>query len=235
MNQQLPDVLVLCGGQGTRLSSVLPNTPKIMAPINNHIFIDYLFKHLQKQNAKRLILCVGHLRDQIYTHIKNNPQPNFEILFSEETAPLGTGGAIKNALKHITTKSLIVINGDSFINISLQNFLAFHNTHNADISIALNYLPDISRYGAVTINNNNQIIRFKEKSTTPQKGLMNAGVYILNSSLLSKYKAPFSIEKDIFTQTTNYNIYGYVSKNTQFIDIGTPESLLEAQNFFGKL
>ena len=230
----LPDILILCGGKGTRLRSVLPDSPKILAPLHHHLFIDYLFQYLHKQQAHRLILCVGHLKEAIADYIENSPFSE-NVLLSKETQALGTGGAIVNALDHVQSQLIIVINGDSFIDVSLQKLIDFHIEKQADISLALFESDDVSRYGGVHVDDDDRISAFEEKSNIKKPGMINAGIYVMNRQFLLKHSIPFSLEKDVLSQVDQHRIYGFNSKSKSFIDIGTPESFEQAKSFFSPM
>ena len=109
------DTVILAGGLGTRLKSVLNDKPKCLAPINGKPFIDILLDYCIKQGFKRFILCVGYLKEQIIEYLNN--RSDCEIIFSEEDEPLGTAGAIKNSEPFIKSDPILIMNGDSFINV----------------------------------------------------------------------------------------------------------------------
>lgn len=224
------DAIILAGGKGTRLSKILPNIPKPLAPINGIPFLDYLIKFLQNQNVEKIILSVGYEKDQIINRYKNHQA----IHFSNEFSPLGTGGAIKKAIKLATTDNVLALNGDSYIEYSLKDFLNFHKNNNADLTILLNYKKDISRYGSITIDpKTKRILSFNEK-IQKDSGFINSGVYLMKKSIFDSFNSEetFSIEQDFFPNIIKTkNVFGY-EINSPFIDIGTENSYFEAQSFF---
>lgn len=127
------DVVILCGGLGKRLKSVVDDRPKPMAFVGLRPFLDILIDYIASFGTKRFILCIGHRGGSVKTYFRK--RKNFQIIFSEEKNPLGTGGAIKNAKSFIETSPFLILNGDSFIKANLNNFFNFHLRKKAEISI----------------------------------------------------------------------------------------------------
>ena len=217
------DVVILCGGLGTRLKTLFPNTPKALASINGVPFLDKLMKIINMQGFEKFILCVGHLKQQIIDRYSKTT--NFDVRYSLETDQLGTGGAIKNALPLIENKFFIAMNGDSFCNVSLKSLIEFHQKNNADISIVISP-ADIERddVGNIVIDKNNKIISFSEKTKKTPRHYINAGIYVINKSAVDSFDAEkFSLEVDLFPKLIKIkNIYGFETSNLIY-DIGTPK------------
>src|SRR5690606_22669441 len=158
-----------------------------------------------------------------------------KIHFSEETTPLGTGGAIKQAMQHCLDDQFLVLNGDSLFDINLHHFIALHENSRADCSLALRYVEDSSRYGKIEIHENNTILRFSEKTEKAEPGLINGGIYLISrKAFLDNCPAEknFSMETDFFAkQAYNLSLKGFVFEN-YFIDIGIPEDFKRAQHEF---
>jgi D-glycero-alpha-D-manno-heptose 1-phosphate guanylyltransferase len=216
------EAIILAGGFGTRLKSVVKETPKPMADINGVPFLEILLKFLKKQNIKRVILSVGYKKEYIKNYFKSNFL-DLEILYSEETTPLKTGGAIKKALNLANNENIFVLNGDTFFNINLKDMLIKHLAKNADITIALKKMSNFDRYGSVVLKND-KIIQFKEKKFC-REGFINGGIYIIKKDLLKNEKEIFSFEEYL---TQKNNIYGFIS-NEYFIDIGIPKDYFKAK------
>ena len=105
------DVIILAGGLGTRLREVISDVPKVMAPINSRPFLDILLSFLNKWDCiNRVIIAVGYMADKIIGEYKNSKKYDFKIFFSEEKELLGTGGAIKRALKYAETDNVLALN-----------------------------------------------------------------------------------------------------------------------------
>lgn len=230
----ITEAIILAGGFGTRLQTIVFDLPKPMAPVNDRPFLDYQLLYLKHYGVKRVILSVGYLHDKITSHYQNNFE-GIEIVYAPEKAPLGTGGGIRLALEMCHSKSVLVLNGDSFFDINLTSFCNQHSTFMADCSLALRKVEDASRYGTITQGTNSVIKSFKEKSGEAVPGVINAGIYILDKEVyLKKTQANknFSIEKDFFEKKIKeLNISGFVYQG-YFIDIGIPEDYEKAQNDF---
>ncbi len=224
--------IILAGGFGTRLQSVVNDVPKPMAPINGKPFLDYQLHYLKHYGIKKVIFSLGYLAEKIQHHFKNSFN-GIELVYVVEEHPLGTGGAIRLAIEQCTEEEVIVINGDSFFNLDLNSFYQLHRLHASQISLALRSVDNASRYGTIELNVH-RIISFLEKNNQHQKGIINAGVYILNTKLyLSNTMAShFSIEKDFFEKQLTHLIINGFEFNGYFIDIGIPEDYSKAQHDF---
>lgn len=223
------EAIVLAGGLGTRLRSVLPDLPKCMAPINGTPFLSYLIDHLTTQGVTKFIFALGYKSDE-FIHFLNTklPNTNFSIIIEDE--PLGTGGAIKLAMSKANTKDIIALNGDSLYKANLNELMQFHNAHHASCTLALKPMQQFERYGSVVINNNATIASFKEKQFM-EVGFINGGVYAINvASFLAKaLPSKFSMEKDYLEKYAHEgNFYGN-EQEAYFIDIGIPEDFAKAQ------
>ena len=230
----ITEAIILAGGFGTRLKSVVFDVPKPMALVNDKPFLDYQLLYLKHYGIKKIILSVGHLHEKISSHYGNNFE-GIDIDYAIENAPLGTGGGIRLALEKCDSRNILVLNGDSFFDINLNSFYSQHNTFMSDCSLALRKVEDAGRYGTIKQGSNCVITSFKEKSGETSPGLINAGIYILNKEVyLQKTPAGknFSIEKDFFEKKLNeLNIFGF-PYNSYFIDIGIPEDYTKTQDDF---
>lgn len=230
----IKEAIILAGGFGTRLQGVIKDLPKPMAPVNNAPFLDYSLKHIAHYGIKRVVLSLGYLADKVIAHYGTSFE-GMEIIYSVEQEPLGTGGGIRLAMQQCHTNDILVLNGDSFFDIDLSNFYNKHTDAVSDASLALRKVDDASRYGTITLCEFDKISSFKEKSAQSKPGIINAGVYMLDSdSYLDETPAhkSFSIEKDFFEKKLNtLNIYGFTYSG-YFIDIGIPEDYKQAQHDF---
>ena len=230
-----PDIIILAGGLGTRLKDEVSNLPKSMAPINGKPFLEYLLNYISNAGFKRVILSTGYLSNHIENYFKDKYR-SLEIEYSVESEPLGTGGAINLALKKVTTPYFIVMNGDTFFRINMQHFFERHVEELGKVSIALYEADDAGRYGLIECNENNVITSFTEKSKNAGKGLINGGIYIINTKYFKRIKHPavFSIEKDWFQKiVAQGDIKGHVF-NDYFLDIGIPSDYKRAQIEFNE-
>jgi len=224
------DALILAGGKGTRLQSVVSDRPKVMAEVNGRPYLTYLFDQLLAANIKRVILCTGYMADYIEDYFGDTYQ-DLALVYSREAKVLGTGGAIRQALDHIQSESLLVMNGDSYCDVSLKHFREFHH---ADVSMVLVRRDDTSRYGRVEFDDDSNVTRFVEKDGQSVGGWINAGIYILNRELVESLPADenISLEKEVFpTWIADHTVKGFFCQG-KFIDIGLPESYALAGQFF---
>ncbi|HMV14136.1 MAG TPA: nucleotidyltransferase family protein [Chitinophagales bacterium] len=215
---------MLAGGFGTRLSTVVKDVPKPMAPIQGKPFLHYIFKELQHQNIENVVLSVGYLKELIQDYFQDN-YLGINIQYAIEHEPLGTGGGIKNAFSFVEDDAF-VLNGDTYFDIELSRI----KNQECDIVLALKPMFEFDRYGTVELNDENKIISFNEKKYC-EHGLINGGVYYFHKSLFDKIDCDekFSFEKDVLEKHLNdLNIQGKIFDN-YFIDIGIPEDYNKAQ------
>jgi len=222
------ECIVLAGGLGTRLRSVVSNLPKCMAPIAGNPFLYYIFKYLECQKIEHIILSVGHKYEAIEEWVQQNTWP-VQISYAIEKEPLGTGGAIKLALTQAKEEQVFVINGDTFFEVDLNALYFDHIEVNADLSVALKPMEKFERYGNVVLDKENRIISFMEKQYC-KKGQINGGTYIINrdGSLLNGLGLKFSFETEVLQKRfTDHYFYGKLYDG-YFIDIGIPEDFNKA-------
>lgn len=224
-------VVILCGGLGKRLRPALNDKPKALAKINNKPFLDILLDNLLPFGFKQFIFCMGYQKEKIKRHLLGNEKyAGYNLIFSEESMPLGTGGALKLAEPLVEGNTFLVLNGDSFCKVDLLSFLEFHRNKNALISILLTSYKNADDAGFVSINEDNKIDSFDEKQNRHSSGYINAGMYFLEKRVFSYMPstAMFSLEYDFFPKMVDKEMYGYVVKE-ELIDIGTPERYKQAQ------
>jgi D-glycero-alpha-D-manno-heptose 1-phosphate guanylyltransferase len=225
--------IILAGGFGTRLQSVISETPKPMAPINGKPFLDYLLRYLKHYGIRNVILSVGYLHEKITAHYKDHFE-GLAISYALEKQPLGTGGGIRLCMEQCGSEQALALNGDSFFDIDLHAFYARHQTAGSHISLALRKIEDAARYGTILTDNKGHITSFREKSGLTAPGTINAGIYLLNKEtfLHNTPTGAFSIEKDFFeTKSMELGIMGFEQQG-YFIDIGVPEDYSKAQHDF---
>lgn len=223
--------VVLAGGLGTRLRTVLPDTAKPLAPVEGRPFLFYLFEQLARAGVSPFILCTGHLAEQLRA-VAEDVSTN--ILFSEEDCPLGTGGALRLAWKNYTeTAPWLVMNGDSYLDIDLNAMMESHRKSGLAATIAAVRVEDGRRYGGLEWSGDHRITAFREKSSAPGERWINGGVYIFERDFLEAMpdRAPLSLETEVFPGWIANGIHAFESA-ARFIDIGTPESYALAQKFF---
>ena len=227
----MQEAIILAGGLGTRLRSVVEDRPKAMALVNEKPFLAYLLDYWIGQGIERFILSVGYKAEMIQAYF-GSTYKNATIVYALENEPLGTGGAVKNALQYVQSQDVLVLNGDSMFCVDLEAFTQFHLKNQADISFALKEMQDFDRYGIISLAENKQITVFQEKQYI-QSGWINGGVYLLQKSILAEVEAAkFSLEKDFFeTKIDDLQLFGFESEG-YFIDIGIPEDYAKVQHDF---
>lgn len=223
----IKEAVILAGGFGTRLRGVVDDIPKPMAPVRGKPFLVWILDILEKQDIERVILAAGYKHEAISSCF-GNKYKNLTIQYSIENDPLGTGGAVLQALQKIKDENFLLLNGDTYFEINFNEFENFFVSTRAIMSVALRQVKNTGRYGTVVLKDN-RIVAFREK-TEVNEGLINGGVYITGKEWFKKH-APgekFSLEKDILERKAADNlITGYVSE-TFFIDIGIPEDYFRA-------
>jgi len=230
----LNTAIILAGGMGTRLKTIISDLPKPMAPIINVPFLTYQLNYLKHFGIKKVIFSVGYLSEKIIAHY-NQSFENISIEYSIEKNPLGTGGGIRMAMSNLNEDLVLILNGDSFFDLDLEQFYNLHLEQKSDFSLALRYVNNSERYGNIEFNSSNQITSFIEKNQLNQSGYINAGVYILSKKLYlqnTNSNINFSIEKDFFEKQLNQLIIKGFEFKDYFIDIGIPEDYLKAQDDF---
>jgi D-glycero-alpha-D-manno-heptose 1-phosphate guanylyltransferase len=230
----IKEAIILAGGLGTRLRSVVSDVPKCMAPVGGKPFLYYLIQYLKKNGIENFIFSVGYKHGIMEEYLqKNCADLNYQI--SLENEPLGTGGAIKLASKKSIEKNILICNGDTLYKIDIEALTRFHESIKAACTLALKPMHYFDRYGVVELNEDDSVKTFKEKQyyTT---GLINGGVYALNIAEFLKEELPekFSFEKDYLEKQVNskeeyQKVYGMI-QDEYFIDIGIPEDYEKAQN-----
>lgn len=231
------DVVILCGGLGQRLRSVIGENQKVMAKVNNEPFLNVLLKDLVRQGAQKVILCTGYKSEAVEEYYRKNDF-GLDIHFSREAEPLGTGGALKNARNLIKSNPFVVMNGDSFCPVDFKKLFQFFKTQQAMAAIAV-YKADAHKdFGLILLDDQKAIAKFQEKGETVNSGhaYLNAGVYLCDQvafNLMPKVKK-FSLETEFFPSLVGKSFFGFeVTK--PFIDIGQPERLAQAQEYLKKL
>jgi D-glycero-alpha-D-manno-heptose 1-phosphate guanylyltransferase len=223
--------IILAGGFGTRLRSVLAGVPKPMAPIHNKPFLAYVIDYLIAQGVTQVVLSVHYLAEQIENYFQS-AYGDISIRYALEDEPLGTGGAIINSLGLIdAARPVFVLNGDTFLKLNYQKMYALH-TLGAQLTMSLRRVADCSRYGIVTTMNN--IVTAFQEQGSARAGLINAGVYLLNPEIFQTYSLPrqFSFEKDFLFPNINLLQPRAFVVDDYFIDIGVPADYARAHADF---
>ncbi|EDP6564610.1 NTP transferase domain-containing protein [Campylobacter jejuni] len=210
-------VIILCGGLGARLKSVIKDIPKPMAPINNKPFLEFIFEYLKKQSIKEVILAVSYKYEVIKEYFKDEFL-GIKIKYSIEKEPLGTGGAIKEALKFVKNEAY-VLNGDTIFDIDLKKLVL----NDSKICITLKQMQNFDRYGTVNVDDQGIVTSFEEKVFKKQ-GLINGGIYLLKKDIFDKFDLEKKFSFEEFLQENYIKLKARAEIfDDYFIDIGVPE------------
>jgi D-glycero-alpha-D-manno-heptose 1-phosphate guanylyltransferase len=229
----LNQAIILAGGFGTRLQTVVQDLPKPMADVAGKPFIDYLFKYLLDNKIEEVILSVGYKSEIIIEHCENKWKNEFQLNYVIEDTPLGTGGALLKSLSYVTHDHVLVLNGDTYFALNIHDMYEQHLANSSDFTIGLKPMKSFDRYGTVDIDSEDRILAFQEKKKT-DIGLINGGVYIVKQDLFDAFdlNKSFSLEKDFLEPfLLDLKVFGY-QEDSYFIDIGVPEDYYKAQDEF---
>jgi len=234
----MTSAIILAGGLGTRLRSVVPDLPKPMAPINGKPFLEYQIRYWISQDVNHFVISAGYK----YQVIKDYFGAKFEgaiIDYVVEESPLGTGGGLLLASEKISHhENFLLLNGDTYFDIDLKDLTKFSQENNADWSFSLFRSSEVDRYLGMNISRNGEISSFHSNSNSGEK-LVNGGVYLVNPSALSSIpfslEGKVSLEDDIFpaAMTMGQRFFGKEYQN-DFIDIGVPDDYCRASIVLSK-
>ena len=236
MSSGIP-AIILAGGLGTRLRSVISDLPKPMAPVAGQPFLHYIFLYLQRQGITDAVLSVGY-KSEVIKEFFGDKYAGINIRYAVENEPLGTGGGIRQAMSLIDSDAY-VLNGDTFFDVDLTDLHEFYTRRSSDIALALKRMHHFDRYGTVEIGNQDRVLQFQEKRYKAE-GLINGGVYVISKDLFKKVEAiegtilpqRFSFEKDILEKHLLALRYQGKEFKGYFIDIGIPEDYDRTQTDF---
>jgi D-glycero-alpha-D-manno-heptose 1-phosphate guanylyltransferase len=224
------EAIILAGGLGSRLKEEVPDVPKCMAPVNGKPFLTYVLTYLEKQNFNKVILSVGHLKEQIINYFGNSFQ-SISIDYAIEHEPLGTGGAIKLALTQSCHNNVFVLNGDTFFTANLESMEQLHFNSGSDITLAVKLVENANRYGIVEMDSTDRIISFREKDQNAIEGWINGGIYLINKQVIEAINEnKFSIENDFFKLFTSTLKFQAFRSLDFFLDMGIPHDYRNAQS-----
>jgi len=221
--------LILAGGLGSRLGSMVTEVPKPLLLVGERPFLEYQILQLRRHNLTNVILCIGYLGKKIRQYFGNGDRWGVNITYSKEKEALGTGGAIKLAERLVKGDHFLVLNGDSYFNIDLGELIDFHIRQRALATLALLEIEKPERYGLVEVDENFGIVDFKEKGQAAKSNLINGGIYVFNRGIFDFIpKGKSSLEKDLFPGLIGKRFYGRPHA-AYFIDIGIPQACREIQ------
>ena len=224
------DLVILCGGKGTRLGALTKNIPKPLIKINNKYFLTYLIKFYQKFNFENIYLLAGYKGEKIKEKFDKKKFNFIKTICLIEKKPLGTGGSL-NLLKNKIKNDFLLVNADSFLQYDLENFLEKSSNSSICNIILVNaktYLEN-NQLNNLSVNLEKKVI-FKSKSN-----LMNSGIYLFKKEILKQIPNKFlSLEQDLLPNLIlKKKVSGFIEKGF-FIDIGTRKRLNYAKKVFPK-
>jgi D-glycero-alpha-D-manno-heptose 1-phosphate guanylyltransferase len=231
--------VILAGGFGTRIRHLLPHIPKPMAPVAGRPFLDWILAYLRRQGVSEAVLSTGYLSEAIETYYAKNSPAGMRVQCARENVPLGTAGGFLNACErahfHQPISAWLVLNGDSLTIAKLEPLLKCADDLDADGGMMAVELEDTSRFGTLETDGKGWLRQFREKRSG--SGLINAGVYLLKSSIVKEAagKRPLSFEGELFPALLRAGKrLRVVECEASFLDIGTPETLMQAEDFVRK-
>ena len=222
------ETVILAGGEGTRLAPALPSGwPKVLAPVRGVPFLAYLLDHLYDAGGRRVTLCLGYGATHVEDFLAARGWPgDLSIQVVIEPQPAGTAGALRDALPRVRSDPFLALNGDTYCDADLEDLLAFHESRRAEITVALAEMDDQGRFGQTEVAEDGRITKFSEKEASGARGLVSAGIYAVNASVVRGLRTArkLSWEYDVLPAHAGRGLYGRACCRW-FVDVGTPDSL----------
>lgn len=227
--------VILAGGLGTRLHRSMFDRPKVLAEVLGRPFLTFILDQLVLVGVRDVVLCTGYMADMVQERLGEVYKSLF-ITYSTERKPLGTGGALRLALLKIKSDTVMVMNGDSYIDVDLNAYLEWFFEKDLTAALMLTKVFDTSRYGRVISTRDGRIKSFEEKGGNARRGWINAGIYLLKKQLVESIPSckAYSLEREFFPGLIGKGLYGYRCKG-RFLDIGTPDSYCRAGVFLSRV
>lgn len=229
--------LILAGGLGTRLRAAIGERPKVLADVDGVPFVLHLLRRLSGAGVRRAVLCTGHGADTVRETL-GDLAAGVRLCYSEEPEPLGTAGALRHALALVTSRTALVLNGDSLCDLDVAELWRFHHAHAATATIGLATSIDPARFGRVEIDANWRVLRFAEKdaATPPKPVWINAGLYLIAADALAAIppQRRVSLERETLPALLGGPLFGFPGAQ-RFLDIGVPEDYAKAARFVAGL
>jgi mannose-1-phosphate guanylyltransferase len=221
--------VVLVGGEGTRLRPLTETIPKPLIPLVDRPFLHHVLDHLAAHGVETALLSSPYLQDA-FAPVLAERSGGPEVTWITEERPLGTGGAIANALRG-SSGPVLALNGDILTDLDLTALVGAHRERGATATIALTPVEDARPYGLVDLDGDGRVLAFREKPADPGPGLINAGTYVLQAEALSEVPegVAVSIEREIFPSLIDAGrvVVGFPS-SAYWMDLGRPDTYLQA-------
>lgn len=211
---------------------MVADRPKVLALVNGRPFLSYLLDQVASSGITHVVCCVGYRGEQVQEYFKNN-YAGIRLSYSQEESLLGTGGALRLAIPKVESETVLVMNGDSYLDLPIRDFWKFHHERGANASMALTNQPDTARYGRVSLTPDKRITGFEEKGSISGPGWINAGIYLFSTKMVRAIPTGrvISLEREVFPGWIDQGFFGYQAVG-RFLDIGTPESYAQADELF---
>ncbi len=227
------NAIILCGGLSTRLGDITKDIPKVLLPVGDRTVLDWQLEKLKKLGVTEVVLAAGHLSHVLERDV-GTARNGMPLRYAIERERLGTGGAIKNALKEVADPNAptLILNGDILTTVPLTD-LATDLKHESDGLILGSRVPDASSYGTLVYDDDGHLTAFREKEGIVKPGYINGGVYFFTPAAQKYFpEVPaFSIEYDVFPRMKNLHVF---ESDHPWIDIGVPDRLAWAREHWQK-
>ena len=226
------EAVVLVGGKGTRLKSVVSDRPKPMAEIAGKPFLEWILLGLQERGVTRVVLCSGYMPEFIEDYFGDGTDLEMQVSYSVDPYPLGTGGAVLRALEQVSSTPFLVLNGDSYCDFDIEYLKGMHQNSKASVTIWTTEVEDAHRFGSMDLAMDNSVTAFHEKRATLGPGVVNAGIYLRERAVVNDIPTgrAVSLETEVFPGLVGNGLY-FARGDAPFLDIGTPESFAMAEEF----
>ena len=233
MNNSQVSVFILAGGFGKRLKSVIDDTPKVLVKINDKPLIFYILDQLVDEGFQEVFILTGYKSKEVEKTLGLRYK-KLVLNFCSESKPLGTGGAVKNASTKTNKDFLLILNGDTLTDVSRRSFI--NKVKKDKEAIMSLFVENISRYGLLEFDEDNNLKKIYEKTGKNESGFINAGTYLfLRKKILNFQNEVFSLEKDYIPEINKKEPIQIVPMKFKFLDIGIPEDFLRADIFIKEL
>lgn len=225
--------VILAGGLGTRLRSMVNDRPKVMAMVAGRPFGEWVVMALQAAGIRHLIFCTGYLGEMVQDHFQDGATWGMTIDYSHEKILLGTGGALRQCLSFVRSDPVLVVNGDSYCQVNVLEYLQWHSAMPRVGSMVVVKTENPERFGSVEMASNDAVVGFKEKALGLNVSWINAGMYLLSQKMLGSIppNQPISLEREVLPLWVRRGLWGFPSPGV-FVDMGTPQGLGKAEDIF---
>lgn len=223
---------MLVGGKGTRLKSVVSDRPKPMAEVAGKPFLEWILLALRDRGVTRIVLCSGYMPEFIEDYFGDGTELGMKFSYSVDPYPLGTGGAVRYSLEHISGGRFLVLNGDTYCEFDIEALKRTHIDSGGAATIWTTKVEDSHRFGSMDLAADNSVTAFHEKQASRGPGVVNAGIYLIERTTMNDIPAGkvVSLETEVFPDLVGNGLYS-ASGDAPFLDMGTPDSFAMAEEF----